>query len=90
MFENKFGDRFKLGSSARGPGQIQFFGLTINKKSDLSSTIDGEDKLTALKGYPLTRSRRRQHDDPMNYLERSIFMSVNSSILWLVLTTSPL
>ena len=90
MFEKKFGDRFKLGSSARGPDWIQFFGLNINQNSDVSSTIDGEDNLTPLEGCPLTRYRRRQHDDSMNDLERSSFMSANISIGWVGFTASPL
>ena len=56
----------------------------------MSSTIDGDEKLNALETYPLTRSRRRQQSEPLSSIERSCFMSVNSSIGWLGMTASPM
>ena len=89
-FKRKFGESFKLGSSAIGPGRLQFFRLTVIQNPDLSSTISGDDKIESLEVYPLTRVRHREQEEPMNELERSGFMNFNSSIGWLGFTASTL
>ena len=90
IFQRHFGEKFQLGHSATGPGTLQFFGLTVTQSPHMSSMISGDDNPDALEAYPLTFTRRRLQDDPMNEIERSSFMSLNSWIGWLGLTASPL
>ena len=59
---------------------MQFYSLTVTQFEDLSSIIDGDDKLDALETFPLTLVRRREKDEPINQLERSSFMSINRSM----------
>ena len=87
-FEHDFNATFKLGTGSSGPGSLRFFGLNIIQDSDTLSTIDGNDKLNALEPHALTRNRHRDQDDKLNDLERSSFMSLNSSLGWLGINLS--
>ena len=89
-FQSGFGKIFKLGTVCSGPGRLRFFGLSVIQAENYSTTVDGDDKLHALETHALTRNRRRQPDDPLNELEKSSFMSVNSSLCWLGMASSPL
>ena len=75
--ENTFGETFKLVSSTHSPGRMKFFEFTVNKNEYFSSSIDGDDNLSALESYPLTRSQWRKQDYPINDVERPSFMSVD-------------
>jgi len=85
-----FNSMFKLGTITRGPGNLRFYGLMITQDEDCSSTIHGDEKLNALEPYPLSRVRRRQVDQHMSSIETSAYMSINSSLGWLGITSSPL
>lgn len=90
VFIKHFNSKFKFGSVTSGPGKLRFYGLDITQHDDYTSSIKGDEKLTALESVPLTRSRRREINEQMNEIEKSSFMSVNSSLNWLGITASPL
>ena len=90
IFLKKFDDKFKFGSIVHGPGIIKFYGLTIEQFEDMSSTIHSDDKLNAIECFPLSRIRRRQADSVLNNVEKSSYMSVNSSLGWLGIAAYPL
>lgn len=89
-FISKFDSQFSLGTVNYGPGLLRFYGLNIRQHADFHCTIDGDEKLEALEPVPITRSRRREIDQPLNDIERSAFMSINASINWLGITASPI
>ena len=89
-FISKFDNQFSLGTVNYGPGLLRFYGLNIRQHADFHCTIDGDEKLEALEPVPITRSRRREIDQPLNDIERSAFMSINASINWLGITASPI
>lgn len=84
-----FDARFELGTVAHGPGSLRFYGMNIVQNEDMTCSIDANDKLSALEPYPITRLRRRQTEEPLNSVEKSAFMSLNSSLGWLGLAASP-
>lgn len=65
----KFGQKFKLGDIANGPGRIRFYGLDIIQLDDFSSMIDGDYKLRKIEPYPLSRMGRKMCDEEMNAIE---------------------
>lgn len=75
--------RYKLGTVVFGPGNFLFFGLQISQDTDHTITIEGDDKLSALQCYPLSRQRRKEGEKLLNDIEKSSFRSVNSSVGWL-------
>ena len=89
-FVHKFNTQFTLGTVTYGPGLLRFYGLNIRQYDDYHSTIDGDEKMDALDAVPITRSRRREVDEKLNDIERRAFMSINASINWLGITTSPI
>lgn len=86
----KFDMKFQFGSIVRGPGILKFYGMKIIQNEDFSLSIHADDKLNSLECYPLPRIRRRQVDSACTDVEKSSFMSVNSSLGWLGITASPL
>lgn len=55
-----FNHRFKFGTLVHGPGKLLISGFSIVQNEDYTCTIDGDDKLFALKTTPLTRLRRKE------------------------------
>ena len=90
LFEKPLDQKLKLGSTARGHVYMKFFGLSLFQHTDSSSTLDGDDKIYALEPFPLSRTSRRMKDYPMNAMEWSTFMSINSYFSWLGINSSPL
>lgn len=66
------------------------FYISIIQSDDFSSSINSDDKLNVLKGLPISRFRRRQHISSLTSIEKSSFISVDSSLAWLGISTSPL
>lgn len=87
-FVKMFNSKFKLGSVMSGPGSLRFYGLNIHQSNDMSSVIDGNEKLQALQPVPLTRTRRKASTDKLNDIEKTSYMSIASSINWLGMTAS--
>lgn len=90
LFITEFNKKFTLGEVVHGPNSLRFYGMNLIQESDWSVTIHADDKLQSLEPYPISRTRRRQIDDQMNDIEKKAFMSINASIGWLGITTSPL
>lgn len=89
-FINAFNDIYELGEIAQGPGVLIFFGLNLVQDSDFSVTIDAENKLKSIVPYAIKRNRRHQLDKKMNGIELKAFRSLNASLGWLGITSSPL
>lgn len=53
-------------------------------------SINADDKLMKLEPYSFTLLRRRDIDNPIDQIESSVFMSLNSSLGWLGLAASPI
>lgn len=85
-----FGKQYELGKMESGPGNFRFFGINISQNDDLSIESDADDKLEGLFEYSLLRNRRKQQDGLVNKIEKSAFMSTNSSIGWIGTAASPL
>lgn len=90
QFLQTFNNRFMLGSIPSGPGILRFYGMDMIQNEDYRSTINADDKLGVIETFLLTRCRRRLPDETRTSVERSSFMSVNSSIGWLWISASPL
>lgn len=88
-FIKKFNSRFKLGKIIHGPGRLRFYGLNAIQHEEYSCSIDGDDKLNVLEPYLLSRVRRKQTESRLTMVERSAFMSLNSSLGWLGISASP-
>lgn len=88
-FIKKLNEKFELGTVAHGPGRPRFFGMNIAQKENYSCYIDADDKLGALAPCPITHVRRKQTTDELSAVDRSLFMSLNSSLGGLVLAASP-
>lgn len=56
---------------------------------DYSCSVDPDNKLNALDGYPILRVHRRKFED-VNAIEHMAFQSTNSSIRLFGTTVSPL
>lgn len=78
LFVEKFNESFKFGSISCDLGAIHFFGISTVKNEALTTCTDDDYKLGALTEYALSRQRRKEPDEPLNELERSIFASTNS------------
>lgn len=77
-----FGEIFELGTTARGPGRLRFFGLNVVQEEDFAVSFDAEDKLDALQLYQLSRISRKQGLEPLNAVELRSYRSLSSSIGW--------
>lgn len=89
-FLEGFHQRFALGTFNHGPGKLRFFGINTIQNEYFTVDTDADDKLEAVTEYPITRPRRKQSDQELNKLEKSVFASVNSSIGWIGTASSPL
>lgn len=55
----------------------------------MTYSINANDKLSQLEPFPLTHLSGPKIDEPQNDIERSAFMSMDSSIGWIGLSASP-
>lgn len=85
-----FNKKFQFGSVVRGLGILKFYGMKIVQNEDILLSTHVDDNLNSLECYPLSRIWRRQVDLALTVVEKSSFMSVNSSLGWLRITASPL
>lgn len=74
-FMAEFDRRFKFGDIMQGPGKLRFFGINTVQNGDLTIETDADDKIDAVVEYPFTRQRRKQYDQPLNKIEKSVFSS---------------
>ena len=86
---HKIENNYKLGAVVYGPGTFLFYGLQITQDTDYSITVQSDEKLSKLEGYPVDRQRRKQIETSLNAAEMHYFRSVNSSIGWLGIAASP-
>ena len=80
---------YELGTVVYGPATFLFYGLQICQDTDYSITLQGDEKINGLEGFPISRQRRKEGDTALNPVEMSSFRSVNSSIGWLGIAASP-
>lgn len=52
---------FNHGSITHGPGFLRYFGLNIRQDSDMSGSIDGDEKIDSIDVMPISRCCRRNH-----------------------------
>lgn len=88
-FINGFNKEIKIGTVVHGPGNNLFYGLNIVQNEDFTFTINDEDKQQAHDQCPITQLRRREYDSELNAVGKSSFMSLDSSLGWLVIADSP-
>lgn len=88
-FIHGLNEKFKFGTEAQGPGNILFYGLNIVPNECFTCSIIAEDKLQALQQYPITRLRRLEFYSEITAVEKSAFMSLNSSLGWLGISAFP-
>lgn len=67
-------NRFKRGTIAHGPVNLRFFGLNIIHNEEKSIENNGDDNLNVLEAHPISRNRRRGIDEPLNIIEKRIFL----------------
>lgn len=89
QFFKEIDRRFKFGDVKHGPGKLGFFGTNTVQNGDFTIKTDAGDKLNAVTEYPFSRQRRKQFDQPLNKIEKSVFASVNSSLGWIGTAASP-
>lgn len=80
---------FELGTISHGPGRLRINRINKFQNEDFICSIDAEEMLTDPERYPLTRFLRRETNFSLNAVQKSAFMSVNSSLGWLGLASSP-
>ena len=89
-FIEHFNSIYELGSVASGPGELRFYGTNVIQLDDFTIEINAEDKMSSISQYEFSRQRRKQIEEPINYLEKNAFMSFNSTLGWIGSTVSPL
>ena len=89
LFLEKFDEQFKFGNVNHGPGKLRFFGINTVQNTDHTIETDADDKMDAVTEYPFSRMRRKQFDQPLNQMEKSVFASTNSSLGWIGTAASP-
>lgn len=55
-----FKKKVELGTVLSGPGKMRFFGLTVEEAKDFTIKTDADDKLTGVREYTISRTRRKQ------------------------------
>jgi len=80
---------YSLGTVVYGPGTFLFFGLNISQDTDMSISVDADEKLNSYECYPISRLRRKEVESNLTALEMKSFSSVNSSLGWLGIAASP-
>ena len=88
-FIEEFDKRFRFGDVKHGPGKLRFFGINTVQNSDFTIETDADDKLDSVTEYPFSRQRRKQFEQPLNQIEKSVFASTNSSLGWIGTAASP-
>ena len=82
--------RYELRTVVRGPGQFLFFGLRPEKDENFDIIVHADQKLDELEGFPLSRIRRKDGNARLSTLEQKAFNSLNSSLGWFGIASSPL
>lgn len=82
-FAAQFGKKFVLGTISNGPEDVWFNLLKITQFGDMTCTIHGDDKLSALASYPLSLVRSQQCSEQMNEVQKHANVSICSSLGWL-------
>lgn len=82
--------QFNLGTVVYGPEKFFFYGLQFEQDSIMEITIDANYKLNTLEPFPITLGRRKCVDDRLNPSKQKSFISLNSSLGWLGISSSPL
>jgi len=80
---------YDLGTIVYGPGAFLFFGLHIIQDDTMEISVHADDKLDSLNCFPIDRHRRKDIDELLNPVELGAFRSVNSSLVWLGIASSP-
>lgn len=80
---------YELGTIVYGPAAFLFFGLHIVQDDTMEIFVHADDKLDALTCFPIDRHRRKDLEELLNPVELSSFRSVNSSLVWLGIASSP-
>ena len=88
-FIKRFNQKFELGTVARGPGKMRFFGINTVQHDDKTVSTDADDKLNSLVEADISRTRRKEYDAPINEIERAAYASTNSSLGWIGTAASP-
>ena len=89
LFLEAFDKKFKFGNVNHGPGKLRFFGINTIQNTDHTIETDADDKMEAVVEYPFSRMRRKQFDQPLTKIEKSVFASTNSSLGWIGTAASP-
>ena len=61
--------RYRLGTVVNRPASFLIFGLHVIQEIDMSVTIHGDEKLNAIKGFPVDQYHRKQLDEDLNAVE---------------------
>lgn len=69
-FVNAFVRVFILDEVLHRPGSLRHFGIRIIQDENNKCTIDGDEKLTSIEVYPLTRTRQPHRDEALKAIER--------------------
>lgn len=88
-FVGRVSSKYELGNVVFSPGTFSFFGLTISHDDSGVVQIHGDEKLSALESYPLSRMRRKHIDDQLNAVERFSYISLNVSLGFIGTSPSP-
>lgn len=72
-FIEQFDRRFKFGYVNHGPGKLRYLGINTVQNGDYTIETDADDKLNAAAEYPFSRQRRKQAEQPLNQLDKSVF-----------------
>lgn len=89
-FLTAFDRKFKFGAVNHGPGHMRYFGIKTIQHEDFSIATNADDKLEAIDECYISRNRRKESAQPINAIERSSFVSINSSIGWIRTTACPI
>lgn len=79
---------FSFKNLSHSPGFLRFYSFNIVQFDKVPITIDADDKLSYLDSSPISLSRRRELQSPLNGFERTAFASINFPFEWLDITCS--
>lgn len=88
-FRNIFDDIYVPRSICYGPEHLEYDGLSIIQHVYMYCGMNGGKKMKLLAPYPVSPVRRRQPLMKMNNVERSAFISFNSSLVCSVFLALP-
>lgn len=83
-------ERFLIRIVTKGPGPLRYFGLNIFQSDDYSISVDTDNKLDSLNSLPMSSISHQQLVISFIKIESEAFASLNSSVGWLCITSSPL